>query len=66
MWPFTKKIHVHLHIEGPINLNINGAVVDNDSIKQQMKKPYEERKVEDVVPDMETIDIPDIEFGDTV
>ncbi len=64
-WLFGKKeVHVHLHLSGDVNVNMNGSISEDVSIQKKMAEPYEpEKTVEDVMPDLSDVEIPEVGFG---
>ena len=66
-WIFggRKDIHIHLHVDGKLDINAD-ANQEASSISKKYKAVSESKKLAEIAPELELIDLPEVEFGDIV
>ena len=60
-----RPIHIHLHVDGKLDINAD-AIQAASSISKKYKAVSESKKLAEIAPKLELIDLPEVEFGDTV
>ncbi len=60
-----RQVDVYLHVDGELNIN-QDAIQVASSISKKYEAVSESKKLAEIAPELELIDLPEVEFGDTV
>jgi len=65
-WLFKpRRLDIHLHVDGELTIN-SDAIQPTSSISKRYRASSESIKLVEIAPELESIDLPEVEFGDTV
>jgi len=60
---FCREIHVHLHLDGKIDVGGHEFHVSHNS---KVDRPHHDKMNDGIVPDLSQLKIPEVEFGNEV